>query len=95
MIRIPANTAISKIKDPGAVGDRIEAIIAIPLSKSPGAIKIKDGSAGTEITLFAGGTDSLTELKPFRIDIDSKSTTGEWYASTGANIDIIVLGLFS
>ncbi len=80
----------------GAVGDFIHELWAIPASTSPGAVSIKDGG-GSAITVFAGGASSIADLKPFKLAAPSntRSTTGAWSVTTGANISVIATGIFT
>ena len=77
----------------GGVRDVLERVIIIPASVSPGAVLIEDGSE-TARTIFAGGTNSLTELKPIVVDIGARSRSGGWEITTGANVAAICVGRF-
>lgn len=83
----------------GNAGDIIEVILAVPASTSPGAISIKDGTAGSAITVFAGGASSLSNLAPFPIPIGvngEKARNAEgWLLTTGANIAVVAFGRFT
>lgn len=46
----------------GAKGDYLKGLLIVPASVSPGAVTIIDHE--TSIVVFAGGSNSLTELKP-------------------------------
>lgn len=74
-------------------GHVIERILVVPASTSPGAITIQDG-ANTAITVFAGGTSSCVDLKPFVIELEIISQTGPWTIVTGANVSVIATGCF-
>ncbi len=77
----------------GGVGDRIDFLLAVPASTSPGAITITDGiNAG--IVVFAGGASSLASLVPFPIPIGQPSESGPWKVTTGANIAVVAMGNF-
>lgn len=78
----------------GAAGDYISHIIVIPTSVSPGAIHIEDNAA-SNISVFAGGTDSLLTLHPFVVPIGAASAAGAWTITTGANLSCIVVGKFT
>lgn len=78
----------------GGVGDFLKRLIIVPASVSPGAVAIKDGG-GSDITVFPGGANSLTELKPFVVEIDAKSDDGAWKVTTGANVSVIAVGNFT
>lgn len=79
----------------GAKGDILETLIITPTTVSPGVVNIKDGTGGTPISIFSGGTNSLTELKPISVRLNMKSVnTGGWLLSTGANLQVIAIGSF-
>ena len=78
----------------GAIADWLQRLIIIPASVSPGAVSIKDG-AGSAIVVFAGGTNSLLELRPIVVDVMAKSTAGAWKVTTGANVSVIAIGNFT
>lgn len=77
----------------GAAGDYLAGVLIIPATVSPGAVSIEDGS--TNITIFAGGTDSLLTLHPFFVPLGIKSTSGGWEITTGANVSVIGVGDFT
>lgn len=78
----------------GAVGDLLESLLVIPATTSPGAISIKDG-AGSAITVFTGGADSVSTLHPFAIPLGIRSAAGAWSVTTGANVSVIASGSFT
>lgn len=77
----------------GAAGDLIVGVVIIPAAVSPGSVALLDNT--TSITLFPGGTDSLTELKPFYVPLGMHSTAGAWKITTGANVSCIAVGSFT
>lgn len=77
----------------GGVGDYLVAVHCTPLTTSPGAIQIKDGS-NSAITVFPGGAASVSNLVPFRIELGIRSAQGAWQVITGANITAIGIGEF-
>lgn len=77
----------------GAIGDVLAGLLIIPGSVSPGVVTILDGS--TSINILPGGTTSLTELRPFYVRLDLRSTTGPWKVTTGANVTAIASGNFT
>jgi hypothetical protein len=77
----------------GSAGDLIVGILVIPASTSPGSVTLIDGA--TSITVFAGGTSSLTGLAPFPIPLGIKAVQGPWKITTGANVSLIVVGEFT
>lgn len=78
----------------GATGDWLQGVLIVPASTSPGAVAIKDG-AGSAITVFAGGADSVGSLVPFFIPLGIKSAAGAWQITTGANVSCIAVGNFT
>lgn len=78
----------------GATGDILTALSFFPATTSPGAVSIKDG-AGSAITVFTGGTDSVSNLVPFAVVLRAKSTAGAWSVTTGANVSVIATGSFT
>lgn len=78
----------------GASGDDLDAILIVPATTSPGAVSIKDG-AGSAITIFTGGSTSVSNLVPFRVDLGLRSVAGAWKVTTGANVSAIGIGNFT
>lgn len=79
----------------GAVGDTLSGLLVIPASTSPGAVSIEYGS--TNITVFAGGASSVSNLVPFWINLENIATPsgGGWEVTTGANVSVIAFGNFT
>lgn len=77
----------------GGTGDTLKGVLIIPASVSPGVVTILDNA--TSINIFAGGTNSLTELKPFYVPLGMKSVSGAWKVTTGANVSAIGIGNFT
>lgn len=78
----------------GKIGNILEVLIIVPATLSPGAVAIKDGS-DTAITVFAGGADSITSLRPITILVNARSRTGAWQVTTGSNVSAIAVGSFT
>lgn len=78
----------------GAAGDFLQGLLITPLTLSPGAVSIKDGS-GSAITLFVGGASSVSNLIPFPAPVGARSGAGAWSVTTGANVSVLALGNFS
>ena len=81
----------------GAVGDKLEGVLIVPATTSPGAVSIKDGN-GSGITIFAGGAGSVATLHPFFVPIGAKCvniTTPGWKGTTGANVTAVGVGSFT
>lgn len=77
----------------GAIGDYISHLIIIPGTTSPGNVLLLDNA--TSITVFAGGASSVTTLIPFVVPLAMRSVSGAWKVTTGANVTVIAVGLFS
>lgn len=77
----------------GAAGDRLEGLLVVPATTSPGNVIITDGS--TAITVFTGGASSVSSLVPFYIYVGIKSVSGPWKVTTGANVSVIATGDFT
>ncbi len=81
----------------GAVGDYLAGLLIVPASTSPGAVTIKDGN-GSAMTIFAGGSNSVVDLKPFFAFVGIKAvnaTTPGWKVTTGSNVSVIGAGNFT
>lgn len=77
----------------GGTGDTLKGLLVVPASVSPGNVIILDNAIS--ITVFAGGTNSLTELKPFFVPVGLKSVSGAWKVTTGANVSVLAMGNFT
>src|SRR5262249_8712663 len=79
----------------GAAGDRLDGILIVPATLSPGAVSIKDGS-GTAITIFTGGTNSVGDLTARMVPLGGiVSASGAWKITTGVNVSAIGIGRFT
>lgn len=76
----------------GAAEDTITRVTFRPHGLNPGSVSVKDGASGTSITLFTGGTASVSTLHNWSVDYGFKSVDGGWYVTTGADIEVIVFG---
>lgn len=77
----------------GAAGDYIAGILVVPANLNPGNVLLLDNA--TSITVFAGGTNSVTNLIPFFIPLGITSTSGAWKITTGASVSCIGIGNFT
>jgi hypothetical protein len=77
----------------GAIGDYIAGLLVIPATLDPGAIAILDNAIS--ITVFAGGTGSVSDLKPFPIPLGLISVSGAWKLTTGAAVSVVAVGRFT
>ena len=87
------NVVVGTASGAGSVNDDLESLLIVPATTSPGSVAILDGT--TSITVFAGGTNSVGDLKPFLVPIGARSRTGAWAVTTGANVSVIAAGRFS
>lgn len=78
----------------GAKGDWLDGILVVPATTSPGVVNLFDGT-GSAINVFAGGSTSTSNLVPFFIPICSRSQSGGWQITTGANLSVIATGNFT
>lgn len=78
----------------GATGDYLLGMTVTPLTTSPGAVAVKDGS-GTAYTVFSGGANSVSNLVPFPIGWGAPSTAGAWKITTGTNVKVACFGKFT
>src|SRR5215203_2657880 len=74
----------------GAIGDKLEGVLIVPETTSPGGVAIVDNV--TTITLFTGGTNSLFDLKPVYVPLGIVSASGPWKLGTGAAVRCIAIG---
>jgi hypothetical protein len=77
----------------GAAGDFISHVLVIPASVDAGHVILLDGA--TSITVFEGGTASLSNLVPFIIPLGMISVNGAWKLTTGADVSAIGVGNFT
>jgi hypothetical protein len=77
----------------GAAGDYISGILVIPATTSPGNVILLDNA--TSITVFTGGSLSVSNLVPFFIPLGMISVSGAWKITTGANVSCIGIGNFT
>ncbi len=77
----------------GATGDFISGILVVPATTDPGNVLLLDNAIS--ITVFTGGTDSVSNLVPFFIPLDMVSVSGAWKITTGAAVSCIGIGNFT
>lgn len=81
----------------GGVGDYLLSLLIVPATVDAGAVQIKDGN-GSNITVFAGGTASLSNLVPFIVPLGIKTvnaTTPGWKVTTGSAVSVVASGNFT
>ena len=77
----------------GALGDHIARLIIVPATTSPGNVLLLDNA--TSITVFTGGATSVSSLTPIVVDLNMTSVSGAWKVTTGANVSVIAVGVFT
>lgn len=75
----------------GKTGDRIQRLIIIPATTTPGLVTIIDGSTSIPI-MVTGGT---TTLAPIVVELGMVSVSGAWSVTTGASVSVIAVGDFT
>jgi hypothetical protein len=81
----------------GAQYDYLAGLLVVPATTSPGAVSIADGN-GSAITMFTGGSTSVSDLRPFMIPLGIyaiASTTPGWKVTTGTNVSVVAVGKFT
>ncbi len=79
----------------GAIGDYLLHAIITPLTTSPGKVWLKDGTAGTDKVIFAGGASSVTGLAPIIVPLNwTALASGGWRCTTDANVNVHFSGQF-
>jgi hypothetical protein len=77
----------------GAAGDYIAGILVVPATTNPGNVLLLDNAIS--ITVFTGGTSSVSNLAPFFIPLGMISVSGAWKITTGANVSCVGIGNFT
>ena len=90
---VAANQAAQALGAAGATGDYIAGVLVIPATTSPGNVLLLDNA--TSITIFAGGSSSVSNLVPFYIPLGLISVSGAWKLTTGSNVSCIGIGRFT
>ena len=78
----------------GGKGDYLDHLLIIPSVTNPGNVTLKDG-AGAATTVFNGGSSSLSNNVPFRIDWSAYSSSGGWTVSCGTGLIVKAGGKFT
>lgn len=89
---IAAGQSTQALGATGAKGDVLERLIIVPETTGAGTVSIKDGS-DTAINVLVSGT--LSNLSPIVVQLGIKSVTGKWQVTTGTNVHVIAVGVFS
>jgi hypothetical protein len=91
---VAASQTTQSLGATGAAGDWIDGLLVVPATTAPGNVLLRDG-AGSDITLFAGGASSVSNLVPFFIPLGMISGSGAWKVTTGSNVSCIGIGNFT
>lgn len=91
---VAASQTTQSLGATGGIGDYISGILVVPGTTSPGNVLLRDG-AGSDITVFTGGSTSVSNLVPFFIPLGMISLSGAWKVTTGANVTCIGIGNFT
>ena len=75
----------------GRAGDYISHIVIIPETTAAGTIALLDDTVSRNI--FVTGT--LSNLAPITVPLGMTSGVGAWKITTGANVHVIAVGIFS
>lgn len=79
----------------GAKGNYLKRLIIIPGTTGAGAVTLIDGSGGSAVSIPVFVTGTLADLSPIVIDLDMVSQVGAWAITTGANVSVIAVGVFT
>lgn len=79
----------------GAKGNFLARLIITPGTTGAGLVTLIDGAGGGAITipLFISGT--LADLSPIVIELGIVSQVGAWAITTGANVTVVAVGIFT
>ena len=75
----------------GAVGDYLQGILVIPEATAMGTIKLIDGTVSRNVFL----TNGIANLTPVWLQLGVRSANGAWKVTTGSNVHVIAVGMFS
>lgn len=90
---VAASSTNQVLGSTGATGDLISHLVIIPATVSPGAVAVIDNA--TSITVFTGGSNSISNLIPFVIPLNMISASGAWKVTTGTAVSVIAVGKFT
>lgn len=90
---VAASQTAQSLGATGATGDFINGILVTPANLNPGNVLLLDNA--TSITVFTGGTASVSNLVPFFIPLGMTSVSGAWKITTGASVSCIGIGKFT
>ena len=91
---VAASASAQVLGTTGAIGDYLAELLVVPTSTSPGAISVQDGT-GTTLSVFVGGSSSISNLVPFTIPLGIASKIGAWKVTTGSGLAVVATGTFT
>lgn len=91
---VAASSATTLMGSSGAIGDYLDTLNIVPASVSPGAVTISDGTSAA-MTVFAGGTTSLSNLVPFQLSVGAVARGAGWHVTTNSSVSVISIGTFT
>lgn len=78
-----------------AKGNYLKRLVIIPGTTGAGAVTLIDGTGGSAVSISIFATGTLAELAPIVVDLDIVSQVGAWAITTGANVSVIAVGVFT
>lgn len=90
---VAASQTAQALGSTGAIGDYISGLLVIPATLNPGNVILLDNAIS--MTVFTGGTGSVSNLIPFFIPLGLKSVSGALKVTTGADVSVIAIGNFT
>ena len=81
--------------DTGAVGNLLVRLIIVPATTAAGTITLIDGTGGSAVSIPIFVTGTLSDLSPIPIELGITSVVGAWHLTTGANVSVIAVGIFT
>lgn len=93
MIAVAASQTGFVLGISAGIGDYVSHVIINPASTSPGNVILIDGAMS--YTLFPGGSTSVADQAPIVIPVQCCSVFGAWKITTGANVSVLAVGIFS
>lgn len=79
----------------GAKGNFIKRLIITPGTTGAGSVSLIDGSGGSAVTIPIYVTGTLADLSPLTVELGFFSQVGAWAITTGANVTVIAVGVFT
>ena len=79
----------------GAKGNFIKRVLIVPGTTGAGNVTLIDGSGGSAVSIPLFVTGTLAELAPIVVELGFFSQVGAWAITTGANVSVIAVGVFT